>query len=406
MVLEVAFTQLRLHRVEANIQPANERSRRLAIRCGFSLEGFSPRFLQHRWRVARPRAVGDPRRGLAGSTTVTTSAPPRCGTCSPVDRDCRQCRVPRSPAGIGVDLMTPPPQTRRLRLARPLDLRLTLGPDPDRPGRPVHAAAVRPGDTGEPHPRRAGHPAPRRRRRRARGRRMGSGRGLGPRPAARAWSANTTSPTSAPTNRLVADLQRRMPGLRVGATHRVLEALVPAVCGQKVSAYEAKRSYRQIMEAFGEPAPGPPELRVSWPAASGAPGVGQPPGLPPARPGAGPCRRHPAGRRRAATVEALVDDDPDEAEQRLRALAGVGLWTAAVVRPRRSATPTPCRSATTASSTSSPASSPASGAAPTPRCSSCSSRSGVSGAGCCGCCRRPASAARQRSAAADRRHDA
>ena len=46
MVLELAFTQLQLHRVEANIQPANDRSRALAVRCGFSLEGFSPRYLK------------------------------------------------------------------------------------------------------------------------------------------------------------------------------------------------------------------------------------------------------------------------------------------------------------------------------------------------------------------------
>lgn len=45
MALEVAFTQLRLHRVEADIQPGNGRSRTVARRCGFRLEGFSPRLL-------------------------------------------------------------------------------------------------------------------------------------------------------------------------------------------------------------------------------------------------------------------------------------------------------------------------------------------------------------------------
>ncbi len=52
LALRHAFRSMRLHRVEANVQPANQRSRALLERLGFRLEGFSPRYLKisGRWR--------------------------------------------------------------------------------------------------------------------------------------------------------------------------------------------------------------------------------------------------------------------------------------------------------------------------------------------------------------------
>ena len=52
LVLREAFTRIGLHRLEANIQPGNVASIALAKRCGFELEGFSPRYLKvgGRWR--------------------------------------------------------------------------------------------------------------------------------------------------------------------------------------------------------------------------------------------------------------------------------------------------------------------------------------------------------------------
>jgi ribosomal-protein-alanine N-acetyltransferase len=76
LALHRAFTELRLHRIEANIQPANTASLALVRRCGFVREGFSERYLKiggrwrdhERWaiRAEQWRALIADREGAAG----------------------------------------------------------------------------------------------------------------------------------------------------------------------------------------------------------------------------------------------------------------------------------------------------------------------------------------------------
>lgn len=51
-VVRLAFGKLKLHRLEANIQPQNLKSIALVKACGFKREGYSPRYLKirGRWR--------------------------------------------------------------------------------------------------------------------------------------------------------------------------------------------------------------------------------------------------------------------------------------------------------------------------------------------------------------------
>jgi [ribosomal protein S5]-alanine N-acetyltransferase len=52
LMARYAFDELKLHRIEANIQPENTPSIRLVERLGFAKEGFSPKYLKinGRWR--------------------------------------------------------------------------------------------------------------------------------------------------------------------------------------------------------------------------------------------------------------------------------------------------------------------------------------------------------------------
>ena len=52
LVIAHAFSKLKLHRLEANIQPKNRASIALVKKCGFTLEGVSRRMLKicGKWR--------------------------------------------------------------------------------------------------------------------------------------------------------------------------------------------------------------------------------------------------------------------------------------------------------------------------------------------------------------------
>jgi 3-methyladenine DNA glycosylase/8-oxoguanine DNA glycosylase len=138
----------------------------------------------------------------------------------------------------------------------------------------------------------------------------------------------------APSHPVLAATAARYAGWRVPRSRRVLEALVPAVLEQKVTGAEARRGWRTLLRRFGEPAPGPaPEaLRVPPCARTWA----QVPSWEWHRAGVGPQRAATAVRvaRVANRLEETVDMAPADAERRLRAVPGVGVWTAAEVRQR------------------------------------------------------------------------
>jgi 3-methyladenine DNA glycosylase/8-oxoguanine DNA glycosylase len=137
-----------------------------------------------------------------------------------------------------------------------------------------------------------------------------------------------------PVHPVLHRVSRHLPGLRIGRTGLVMEALVPAVLEQKVSGVEAHRAWRRLMLKFGEPAPGPvpPGMRVFPP-----PQVWRRiPSWEWHRAGAEAVRARTiiGAAQLASRLEEIVSMPPAEADRRLQSLPGVGPWTSAEIRQR------------------------------------------------------------------------
>ncbi|MEO8477101.1 MAG: DNA-3-methyladenine glycosylase 2 family protein [Actinomycetota bacterium] len=132
-----------------------------------------------------------------------------------------------------------------------------------------------------------------------------------------------------PRDDLIRRLRREHPGLRLTRTGALTDALIPAICEQKVTGIEARRAYRLLTLETAEPAPGPGHLML-------------PPD--PARVANLPSFTfHRCGleRRRAdvirgvcartGRIDALAQGTLEEAKRALLRLPGIGSWTVAEV---------------------------------------------------------------------------
>lgn len=138
--------------------------------------------------------------------------------------------------------------------------------------------------------------------------------------------ANDDPSALAPQHRLIGELVHRFPGLRLPRSNRPFEALLPAICEQKVAGVEARAAFRGIIASYGEPAPGPGGLRL-------APAAETLAALPYFA-----FHRFGLERRRADLIRHAAQLAPRieaassvEAYARLGAVPGIGPWTLAEV---------------------------------------------------------------------------
>ncbi len=139
----------------------------------------------------------------------------------------------------------------------------------------------------------------------------------------------------APDHPALREVWRRHPHLRVGATDRVCETLLPTIIEQKVTGAEAFRSIRLLTLRFAEPAPGPARV-------PGHPASGMRLPLTPRQWAAIPSwdyLRAGVEQKRSATVVgaarravSLERIDVGGADEALRSLPGIGEWTSAITR--------------------------------------------------------------------------
>ena len=151
------------------------------------------------------------------------------------------------------------------------------------------------------------------------------------------WSAFDEPMFHATLPRMVAEARRRNPAVRLPATGRMIDALVPTILEQKVTVLEARRGYRYLMYRFGTAAPGagtvaPANLLVQ-------PTPGQWLRIPSwewHKAGVGPQRSAAVMRalRSAVALERLAALPAAEASAKMQTVSGIGVWTAAEVVQR------------------------------------------------------------------------
>lgn len=151
------------------------------------------------------------------------------------------------------------------------------------------------------------------------------------------WSAFDEPAFHATLPRMVVEARRRNPAVRLPATGRLIDALVPTILEQKVTVIEARRGYRYLMYRYGAPAPGagtvaPANLMVQ-------PTPEQWLHIPSwewHKAGVGPQRSATVMRalRSAVALERLAALPAAEASAKLQTIPGIGVWTAAEVVQR------------------------------------------------------------------------